>query len=132
MTLEERKAAVRAMIAAIAACDPQDALEGLFRVMKESIGPGPLPEFDDLRNEAGWWADVASPVEVEAYVQAGMTRLCKCSRGRKAKLHLARHAMARLSAEDRADLLREWGGESLLTPLMSATEKAAQRTDRLM
>jgi hypothetical protein len=44
------------------------------------VAGAPLPTFSDIVQEAGWWADCASPDERAAYVVACFNRLSKAER----------------------------------------------------
>lgn len=50
--------------------------EALCAAMETVATGGPVPAlFNDWREDAEWWADVASPLELEAYAGAALRRI---------------------------------------------------------
>ncbi len=49
----------------------------LDRALAEVEGPGPQASMDDMRGDAAFWADVASPRELEVYFVACLRRLMR-------------------------------------------------------
>lgn len=67
------------LVAAIAAVRPRHSCTIMAAAM-EDIGAG-MPEFNafwhDLREEAAFWADIATPPELEAYAGAALRRIAR-------------------------------------------------------
>lgn len=84
-----RQEAVLQLLSSIRVCGGDDAVQVMAWVLDE-LGAG-IPEADTLtgriREDAAWWADLATPHEVEAYVAAGLRRIertafCEAARKR--------------------------------------------------
>jgi len=72
-----RGAWAEALCFAISECHPDDAAQ-IMAAALEGMGAGMPPmrdPFGDLRQDATFWADIAHPVELEAYFSAALTRL---------------------------------------------------------
>ena len=60
--------------------DPHDAAEvAEMFVPGDGAGP-PIPAFDGVMEEASFWADMASPSELDAYALATVTRMAPARR----------------------------------------------------
>ncbi len=74
---ERRKVSTDLLIAAICACDREDAAQIMCAALEE-IGAG-MPSMDlfmgNLRADAEFWADIATPQELEAFVAAGLRKI---------------------------------------------------------
>lgn len=73
-----RYQAQRALVAAICRADPADAAQIMAAALESlSAGaPAPLPRlFENLREEAAFWADSAHPIELEVYAAAALRRI---------------------------------------------------------
>ncbi len=85
----ERARLLVATIAMVARHDPGDAMQVMAAAIEDLGGAGrpPVPFlYGDLRKDAEWWADIATPVELELYVAAGLraiTRTAFAERARK-------------------------------------------------
>lgn len=84
-----RRETVTMLLAAIRMCTREDAAQVMSAEL-ERIGAGmPGPAFleEQIRADAAWWADMATPLEAEAYVAAGLRRIertafCEAARKR--------------------------------------------------
>lgn len=84
-----RREAVTMLLAAIRMCDRGDAAQVMCAEL-ERIGAGmPAPALLDeqIRTDAAWWADTATPMEIEAYGAACLrkierTAFCEAARKR--------------------------------------------------
>lgn len=79
---------------AISLCDRSVAVQILSAALEDLLAGGPDPEplwLEGVRRNADWWADMATPQELEAYTAAGLRaieRTAFCERARK-RLFLA-------------------------------------------
>lgn len=85
-----RHRAIVDLAEAIARAHPDDAA-ALMLAAIEDIGAG-MPEadwhFDSVRRDALWWADLARPDELEAYVGAGLRQLGATPMGERMRKRL--------------------------------------------
>ncbi len=65
-----REASVNLLCEAIANCYPTDALQILSAALEDLETDGPSITFYDLRSDAKFWAECASPRELEIYLRA--------------------------------------------------------------
>lgn len=74
---ERRRAAVAYLCAAIRVCDRRDAAAIMAAALEEmAAGMPPVADgFNDLRADADFWADTATPPELAAYVGAGLRHI---------------------------------------------------------
>lgn len=56
---------------------PREVVATVFAAALDEMSAGspPFDPFGNIRDEAAWWADCATPPEVEAYVAAGLRRI---------------------------------------------------------
>ena len=75
---------------AIAECDQAGAVQIMAAAMDDLAGNGPEVSYarDSLRRDAAWWADTASPPELETVVAAGLKQIGKTAFGIKARKRL--------------------------------------------
>lgn len=104
----------RALQAAVSAAerlpDGQRALGEALCAALDTVGAGaPRYEaFGDMRESARWWADCASPVEIELYMAAALRRasdLNRSSMAVRARKRVFMDLWNALSAEDQAAFL---------------------------
>ncbi|MFC3059499.1 hypothetical protein [Paenirhodobacter populi] len=85
---ERRAEATRILAAAIRACEPEDAVQ-IMAAALEDLGAGmPSPDllFGRIREDAAFWADCATPVEIEVFVAEGLRKISRqafCEAARK-------------------------------------------------
>lgn len=85
--------------------DGQRILGGAMCAALDTVGGG-APEyhvFGDLRSEAEWWADMATPLEIEAYTAAGLRRLGQETFAQRARKRLFMELWRSFSARERSD-----------------------------
>jgi hypothetical protein len=70
--LQGRRASVQLLCDAIANCAPSDAAQILSAALEGFETDGPMVSLDDLRSDAKFWADCASPRELEVYLWANL------------------------------------------------------------
>ncbi len=64
-----------------------------------------LQQFGDLRDDAGWWADSATPLELESYVGAGLRRIERAQFADAARKRIFVALWEGMGAEDRKRFL---------------------------
>jgi hypothetical protein len=72
LTPYERACLAFAVLDAVAYDDVFDIMEA---VPRSRLAVGPPPPFLDLETEARWWAELATPAELEAWLTACFVRL---------------------------------------------------------
>jgi hypothetical protein len=96
---------------AISMCDPQDAAQIMAAALETlQIGQPEHDVFGTVRRDAEWWAEVAPPHEVQAYVAAGLKQLQAKAIGPKARKALIVHLWNGMTAADKAAFLKAIGG----------------------
>lgn len=68
--VQSRRASAQLLCDAIANCHPQDAVQILSAALEDFETDGPMVSLNDLRSDAKFWADCASPRELEVYLWA--------------------------------------------------------------
>lgn len=58
------------LVAVAKAAETEDALLVVDRLISDVCAGSPLPVFEDPEADAGWWASVASPAELRAWLAA--------------------------------------------------------------
>jgi len=66
--------------AALTELDPHDAAEVAALFLPDDFAGPPGPAFDSVIAEASFWADMASPSELDAYALATVTRMAPARR----------------------------------------------------
>jgi len=88
-TWAEREALRFALCKALMAAELSDALTIAATFLDDhSAGMPDLAPFADIRTDADFWADLANPVEVEAYFAAALKRLGRMAQGLAARKRL--------------------------------------------
>lgn len=115
-------AVCRAISAAVSAAerlpDGQRVIGEVLAAGLETVGAGaPRYEpFTDMRDEAKWWADCATPVEVEIYLAAALRRLHGLNRGGfavRARKRVFIELWSAMGAEDRQAFLAKVSGNNV-------------------
>lgn len=93
---------------AIAEADRADACQIMAAALDDLGGGGPEMSVmsDRLRDEAAWWADMASPVEVETITAAGLRKISKTAFGIAARKRLIVMLWQSLTDADRRAFLK--------------------------
>lgn len=82
-----RRRAATVLALAIARCHPADACQIMTAALEDLSAGDPAPGFlGATRHDAQWWADSASPAELEAYATAALRQIERtafCERARK-------------------------------------------------
>ena len=101
----------RALMAAVTAAerlpDGQRMLGEALCAALDTVGGG-APRHDAfiaVRDEAQFWADIATPMEIEAYVGAGLRRIGRVAFAEKARKRLFMALWGSFTAKQRADFL---------------------------
>lgn len=78
---ERRRMTVNRLLAAIEACDGNDAAQAMCWVLDNVRArlPAPMDPWGNAREEAEYWADIATPVELEAYAAASLRKIERTS-----------------------------------------------------
>ncbi len=103
--LLRRKTAARALWEAIGNAHPSDAAQLLAAALEELETDGPYASFADLRSDAKFWADCASPRELEVYLCAILRVLGCRAFGVTARKRLLVTLWSSLPGVDRAAFL---------------------------
>lgn len=77
-----------------------------FALEERSAGQPPLPFLADMREDAAWWADCATPAEVEAVVAAGLRRVERAMFAQAARKRILVAMWDSLPDADRRTFLR--------------------------
>lgn len=97
-----------------AACDEADSMADGQRVLGEALcamldtvgGGSPRYQgFGDMRADAEWWADLATPVELELYAGAALKRIARTPFAPRAKRRLMAALWQSLTVEERQAFL---------------------------
>lgn len=101
-----RVAAIEALMAAIAGCEPHDAMLAMSGVLWDMRAGTPLPPLFNLKEDAEAWAAAATPDELLAYARAAITALEDLAVGKRSRMDLAAAFMSGLSVEDCREAFR--------------------------
>lgn len=79
----------------------------------DTVGAGaPRYEaFGDLREEADWWADTATPLEIEVYAVAALKRIRKATFATRARKRLFMAMWEEFTPQDRSAFLSKVNGQ---------------------
>ena len=80
-----------------------ELLVGFLEIAR--AGEPEFSAFSDVREDAKWWADVATPIELEAYVGEGLRRIERTSFAPMARKRLMVALWDSFSAEDQRRFL---------------------------
>lgn len=95
----------------ISRCDPSDAAQIMAAALQSMETDGPEHDvFGTVRRDAEWWAELAPPHEVQAYVAAGLKQLAAKAIGPKARKELIVHLWNGMAAADKSAFLKAVGG----------------------
>lgn len=83
-----RRILARQLCSAIADCHPEDAMQILSAALEDFETTGPFVSLQDLRSDAKFWAECASPRELEVYFAAILRLLEKRAYALKARKRL--------------------------------------------
>ena len=75
-----RAEAATALCYAIANCDPEDAAQIMTSVLIELSAGMPIAELHGVMEQAAFWADLATPPELDAYALACTNRMAPARR----------------------------------------------------
>lgn len=101
-----RAALAESLCLAIAQCHPDDAAQIMAAALDDmSAGMPDLAIFSDMRADAEFWADAATPIEVEAYFVAALRRLGGMAHGLAARKRLLVSLWQSLPVPDRRAFL---------------------------
>jgi hypothetical protein len=99
-----------------AACDAASHMKDGQRALGEALcgaletvgGGAPAYEpFGDLRSSAAWWADVATPLELEAYASAALQRITRATFAGRARKRMFNDLWRSFTPQERAAFLAE-------------------------
>lgn len=80
--------------------------EALSAALDTVAGGAPRYDaFGDMRQDAKWWADTATPVELEIYTAAALRRIERVSFAERARKRLFWALWSAMSGKDRAAFL---------------------------
>lgn len=74
LTLQERVSLAYASLLTIDSVDLQSIIEAVTGDAGNGVG-APIPAFDSVMAEASFWADMADPIELDAYALASFNRM---------------------------------------------------------
>lgn len=98
---------------AIGACHPDDAAQIMTAAMEDMEIGAPDQAFGPIKEDADWWADCATPAEIEAYTAAGLRQISRVAFGLAARKRLLVMLWNSLGAADKAAFLaRVKGGDA--------------------
>ncbi len=100
-----RKFAARSLCEAIANTYPDDAAQILAAALEDMETDGPYASFADVRSDAKFWADCASPRELEVYLWAILRVLGHRAFAVTARKRLLVTLWSSLPCDDRAAFL---------------------------
>lgn len=103
-TVEDYARSARAdyLCAAISVCHPQDAVQIMAAALEDMAAGMPEPPFLSVtRSDAQWWADLATPVELEAYAGAALRVIGQRAWGLGARKRLLVHLWQGLPEDER-------------------------------
>lgn len=106
MTEQQRGTALVQFFKAMAACDSRDALIAMAGVLEREAIDG--PEISCLwgqKEDAEWWAELAPPHQVQAYVYAGLKQLRHEAMGRDMRARMIVALWNGMAPADRAKFL---------------------------
>lgn len=113
MTEQERGTALVQFFKAMGACDKRDALIAMAGVLERETIDGPeIAPLVDQRQDAEWWAEIAPPHQVQAYVYAGLKQLRHEAMGRDMRARMIVALWNGMAPEDRAKFLAFAQGQS--------------------
>jgi hypothetical protein len=111
-----RMGMVRALEAAVAAAerlpDGRAALGECLAICLDHVASGepPVHTLGNLRDDASWWADCATPQELEAYAAAILRRITRATFAENARKRLLVALWDSLTPEQKAAFLNKHGG----------------------
>jgi hypothetical protein len=111
-----RMAMVRALEGAVAAAerlpDGQAALGECLAICLDHVAAGepPVHALGNLREDASWWADCATPQELEAYAAAILRRITRSTFAENARKRLLVSLWDSLTQEQQSAFLNKHGG----------------------
>lgn len=109
--IEDRQHRAKALCEAIAACHPRDAATVMTAALQGAETDGPQHDlFGTMRRDAEWWAEIAPPHEVQAYVVAGLRQVGQSAIGPKARKDIFAALWQGMAPGDKAAFLRAVGG----------------------
>lgn len=81
-----------------------EALSGMMEIV--GAGSPPLDGFAGVRDDARFWADIATPVELEAYVGAGLRRIERATFAEQARKRIFMALWRSFTARQQADFIK--------------------------
>lgn len=106
MTEQQRGTALVQFFKAMAACDRRDALVAMAGVLdRETVESPEIAPLVSRKEDAEWWAEIAPPHQVQAYVWAGLKQLRHEAMGRDMRARMIVALWNGMTAEDRAKFL---------------------------
>lgn len=93
--------------------DGQKAIGEALCAALETVGAGaPRYElFGNIRDDAQWWADTATPVEVELYAAAALKRIHKATFATRARKRIFMALWSEFTPQERSAFLAKVNGE---------------------
>lgn len=73
--LARRMDAAGRLAAAIGDCHPDDACAIMAAALSDLMAGAPIAAVLDAKEDAQFWADMATPIEIEAYLRACLLRM---------------------------------------------------------
>lgn len=103
-----RSLAITELAVAIALAHPEDAAVLMAAALEDISAGRPSPWatiFENLRDEAEWWADCANPTELEVYAAAALRRIERTPFGERARKRIFATLWESFAPDDRAAFL---------------------------
>ena len=72
----------------IAMCDPQDAAQIMAAALEDISAGAPINSFNEVRADAEFWSEIATPFELEAYFGSSLKRISRAALGVTARKRL--------------------------------------------
>lgn len=110
-------ACIRALMAAMDAAErlPEGRLwlgEALCAALDTVSGGAPeYAAFGDIRDDAAWWADIASPIELELYAGAALRRIERTQFAERARKRIFMMLWNGFTKKQQGDFLRSQRGK---------------------
>lgn len=91
---------------AVAACDRREALVAMAGILDREVIESPeITCLFNQKEDAEWWAEIAPPHQVQAYVWAGLKQLRNDAMGRNMRARMIVALWNGMAPEDRAKFL---------------------------
>lgn len=106
LDLARRMIAANRLGVAIADCHPDDACAIMAAALSDLTAGAPIAAVMDVKEDAQFWADVASPIEIEAYLRACLLRIDNMATALGERKRMMMALWLSFSAEDKDSFLK--------------------------